>query len=56
MGFWEKYEALCVENGFKPSSEEMVDITGVSSAAIAGWKKGANPITKRKLRQIITTV
>ena len=43
MGFWEKYEELCEENGIKPSSERMVAITGVSSAAITGWKKGAKP-------------
>lgn len=43
MSFWERYEELCLEKGFKPSSETAVQLTGVSSAAITAWKKGAMP-------------
>ena len=43
MSFWKRYEELCLEKGFKPSSETAVQLTGVSSAAITAWKKGAMP-------------
>ena len=43
MSFWDKYEQLCNEKGLKPSSDYMVGITGVSSAGITKWKKGATP-------------
>lgn len=43
MTFWQKYEELCLDKGFKPSSETAMRITGVSSPAITAWKKGAMP-------------
>lgn len=43
MTFWQRYEDLCLERGFKPSSETAIQLTGVSSAAITSWKKGAIP-------------
>lgn len=43
MTFYEKYESLCAERGMKPQSLEMFEITGVSTGAISGWKKGALP-------------
>lgn len=44
MSFWDRYEGLCNSRGIKPASDEMEKITGVSSAAISGWKnKGSQP-------------
>lgn len=44
MSFWDRYEGLCNARGIKPASDEMEKITGVSSAAISGWKnKGSKP-------------
>ena len=44
MTFWQKYENLCKEHNLTPSGAEMQKITGVSSAAITGWKtKGSMP-------------
>lgn len=46
MTFYEKYESLCREEGFKPQSPEMMRMTGVSSGAISGWKGGSLPKTE----------
>lgn len=43
MSFYERYVQLCSEHGMKPQNPEMQRITGVSSGAISGWKKGADP-------------
>lgn len=44
MTFYERFEQLCNESGFKPQSKEMQQITGVSSPAISNWGiKGAIP-------------
>lgn len=43
MSFYEKYVTLCAEQGLKPQTPEMLKITGVSSAAISGWKNGSMP-------------
>lgn len=41
--FFKRYEQLCIEHGMKPQNPEMFKITGVSSGAISGWKKGSLP-------------
>jgi transcriptional regulator with XRE-family HTH domain len=43
MSFYERYETLCSERGFKPQTQEMLDILGVTSPTISGWKKGSSP-------------
>lgn len=43
MTFYERYELLCTERGMKPQTQEMQDITGVSSGSITGWKQGSSP-------------
>lgn len=44
MTFYERFEQLCNEAGFKPQSKEMQQVTGVSSPAISNWGlKGAIP-------------
>lgn len=43
MSFYERYVELCTERGLKPQNPEMQHITGVSSGAISGWKKGSDP-------------
>lgn len=43
MTFYERYELLCGEHGMKPQTQEMQDITGVSSPSISGWKNGSMP-------------
>ena len=43
MSFYERFESLCKERGLRPQSDEIIEITGVSSPAITGWKKGSAP-------------
>jgi transcriptional regulator with XRE-family HTH domain len=43
MTFYERYELLCGERSMKPQTQEMQDITGVSSPSISGWKNGSMP-------------
>ena len=43
MTFYERYETLCTERGMKPQTQEMLDILGVTSPTISGWKKGSSP-------------
>lgn len=43
MTFYEKYEALCAETQTKPQNQELLDILGVTSPTISGWKKGSLP-------------
>lgn len=43
MSFYERYVELCAEHNMKPQNPEMQHITGVSSGAISGWKKGSDP-------------
>lgn len=43
MTFYERYEQLCSERGMKPQTQEILDILGVTSPTISGWKKGSNP-------------
>lgn len=43
MTFYERYEQLCSERGMKPQTQEILDILGVTSPTISGWKKGSSP-------------
>ena len=43
MTFWEMYEELCRKKDLSPTGAQMQLVTGVSSAAITGWKKGTTP-------------
>ena len=43
MTFYERYETLCSERGLKPQTQEILDIMGVTSPTISGWKKGSSP-------------
>lgn len=43
MTFYERYETLCTERGMKPQTQEILDILGVTSPTISGWKKGSSP-------------
>lgn len=44
MTFYDRFEMLCFERKMKPQSQEMLEIAGVTSPAISGWKnKGSLP-------------
>ena len=43
MDFYSRYEKLCSEFGYAAQSQKMLDIAGVSSPSVTGWKKGASP-------------
>lgn len=43
MTFYDRYKQLCYEHGIKPQSQEILDILGVTSPTISGWKKGSSP-------------
>lgn len=43
MTFYDRYEQLCAEHDMKPQNPKMFEITGVSTGAISGWKKGSLP-------------
>lgn len=43
MSFYECYETLCAEHGYKPQAAEMQAVAGVSSPSISGWKNGSQP-------------
>lgn len=43
MTFYERYELLCAEHGMKPQTQEMLDIAGVKSPSVSGWKNGSQP-------------
>lgn len=41
--FYQRYEQLCSERGLKPQTQEILNVLGVTSPTISGWKKGASP-------------
>jgi len=43
MTFYERFEILCKSRGLRPQSDEIIEMTQVSSPAISGWKKGSLP-------------
>lgn len=46
MTFYDRYETLCSEHGMRPQTPEMLEIAGVTSGSVSGWKKGALPKTE----------
>lgn len=38
MTFYERFETLCNVRGLRPQSDEIINVAGVSSPAITGWK------------------
>lgn len=46
MTFYDRYEQLCSERGMRPQTPEMLEIAGVTSGSVSGWKKGALPKTE----------
>lgn len=43
MTFFERYETLCTERGLKPQTQEILDVAGVKSPSVSGWKTGSQP-------------
>ena len=43
MSFWERYEQLCLFNGYKPGSQEAANALGTSRGTISAWKKSGRP-------------
>lgn len=43
MTFYDRYEELCTERKMKPQTPQIIEIAGVTSGAISGWKKGSLP-------------
>lgn len=46
MTFYDRYELLCAEHNMRPQTPEMLEIAGVTSGSVSGWKKGALPKTE----------
>lgn len=47
--FWEKYEKLCLDNGYTPTNAAKE--IGVSTGTISGWRHGAKP-NKAALKKV----
>lgn len=45
MSFWERYEKLCLDSGYKPGSEQAAQVLGTNRGTISAWKKSGNPPT-----------
>lgn len=45
MTFWERYEKLCLDSGYKPGSEQAAQVLGTNRGTISAWKKSGNPPT-----------
>lgn len=52
MTFWERYEKLCLEAGYKPGSEQAAQVLGTNRGTISAWKKSGNPPTPDILARI----
>ena len=52
MSFWDRYEKLCTDAGYKPGSEQAASVLGTSRATISAWKKSGNPPTPDILARI----
>lgn len=42
MTFYERYEQLCSEKGFRPQNPKMLTVSGVTSGAVSGWKNNGS--------------
>lgn len=52
MTFWERYEKLCLDSGYKPGSEQAAQVLGTNRGTISAWKKSGNPPTYELLIKI----
>ena len=52
MSFWERYEKLCMDAGYKPISEQAAQVIGIKRQNISTWKKSGNPPTYGALIKI----
>lgn len=52
MAFWERYEKLCLDAGYKPGSEQAAQVLGTNRGTISAWKKSGNPPTPDYLAAI----
>lgn len=43
MTFFERYEKLCLENGYKPGSEQAARALGTNRGTISAWKTSGKP-------------
>ena len=43
MTFFERYEQLCIANGYKPISEQAARALGTSRGTISAWKTSGKP-------------
>ena len=43
MTFFERYEKLCLEQGYKPGSQQAADALGTSRGTISAWKTSGSP-------------
>ena len=42
--FWQRYEKLCLENGYQPGSEQAAKMLGTNRGTISAWRtKGKTP-------------
>lgn len=53
MTFYEKYENLCTEQGIKPQNQDLLDILGIKSPSVTGWKNGSLPKAEVLCRMLI---
>ncbi len=45
MTFFERYEQLCAERGYKPSSAQAAQDLGLNKGTMAAWRKSGKPPT-----------
>ena len=52
MTFWDRYEQLCLNNGYKPGSEQAAQALDTNRGTISAWKRNGNPPTSDLLIRI----
>lgn len=43
MGFFDRYEKLCLARGYKPASQQAADAIGTNRGTISAWKTSGSP-------------
>lgn len=43
MSFFERYEKLCLDKGYKPGSEQAARVLGTNRGTISAWKTSGKP-------------
>ena len=43
MSFFERYEKLCIAQGYKPGSEQAAQALGTNRGTISAWKTSGKP-------------